>query len=172
MRNLSFWIHDENVLHNHNISHYSLDSSLTERSKSVFYSSTIGRIMAGWQTWQHQPWEDVCVAPLANRGIPPIQAQTGYSKSVLETLWSGAKQWFMMVPDDSLLVGHMKPRVSDFGRSQHYFYVFLMYIHLYPTNSMPDILRTTRFNDLSTGGISYGAFYSCVTVCKTMGTVY
>jgi hypothetical protein len=108
-----------------------------------------------------ETWESVAVHAHANRGgMSAVKAQTGYPSSVLTLLWESARPHFSKTITSD---GFFKQRERELWRSQHYFYVFLMYIHHYPTdNRMPDFLVTTKLRNDDCGGISKTTFYNLI----------
>ena len=87
------------------------------------------------------PIEDRCTTGGQRRNRSPTEAQTGYCEETLDELWSGARQHFSVV----FRGGAFQQRQRDTWRPKHYFFVFLMYIHLYPAkDNCVDALRTQK----------------------------
>ena len=75
-------------------------------------------------------------------------AQTGYCESMLNEFWTGAKPYFSMVYSEDVF----RVRTRSTWKSKHLFYIFLMYIHSYPTKdrfSIPQysFIYLSYFND-------------------------
>ena len=90
-------------------------------------------------------WSDIAVNYGDRRGgwgeRGTTEAQTGYCEAALDELWTTAASHFTL----SFRNGAWNPRQREMWRSKHYFYVFLMYTHLYPAkDNCADILRTQR----------------------------
>ena len=82
------------------------------------------------------------------------EVQTGYSDATLNELWAGASLHFGYTLSD----GTWKKRTKDMHLPMHYFFIFLMYIHLYPVKDTAlGILRTT-----SVMRMSFNFFYKNV----------
>lgn len=76
--------------------------------------------------------------------------QTGYSEDALDEMWTGARAHFEMCYYN----GPWRRRTRSTWRPKHYFYMFLMYIHVYPpTDNCVDTLRTQKIH-----GMTYSSF--------------
>lgn len=83
------------------------------------------------------------------------EAETGYDADTLNALWAKAQPFFCQVPDKR---GGFKPREKELWKGQHYFYLFFMYIHDYPTEEVgPTFLRTSKISNLQ-----LDTFYKCI----------
>jgi len=92
-------------------------------------------------------WNDLATNNNADRSRTAVEAQTGYCSATLDVLWAGAMEHFIQIPGDGRRGGgrHFKRRSREMWRAQHYFYILLMYIHLYPPeDNMIDVLQTAK----------------------------
>ena len=100
--------------------------------------------MGSWDSW-----DDVATNVNEDRSRSAIEAQTGYRPETLDELWNGkAERYFILIPGKrrrGSRTRSFETRKREMWRSQHYFYIFLMYIHLYPPeDNMIDTLVTSR----------------------------
>mmetsp|Transcript_7073 Transcript_7073/g.12768 ORF Transcript_7073/g.12768 Transcript_7073/m.12768 type:complete len:301 (-) Transcript_7073:227-1129(-) len=113
-----------------------------------------------------EPWEEVAAGSSKGRSfrhssrgggqLSTCEIQTGYAPSVLTELWSSAAPHFVRHRDKNSRSTWVH-RTKQMWRSQHYFYVLLMYIHLYPPhNNMVDILVTSRVH------VDFNCFYKMI----------
>ena len=100
-------------------------------------------------------WKEIAVNGNKERGRRSgPEAQTGYSAGALDELWAGAEPYFSMCFYD----GALRKRTRELWRPVHYFFVFLMYIHLYPAkDNCVDILRTKKL-----AGVEYSFFFKVI----------
>ena len=98
------------------------------------------------QGWEQ--WADISRNNDADRSRPAVEAQAGYCAETLAVLWAGAEDFFTLIPRGKRGrrgQRRFKQRRREMWRAQHYFYIFLMYIHCYPPeDNMIDTLETTR----------------------------
>ena len=90
-------------------------------------------------------WDTIAVNYDDSRGNfgerSTCSAQTGYCEETLDELWDGTRDHFSLCFNR----GAWRRRQREEWRSKHYFYVFLMYIHIYPAkDNCVDILRTQK----------------------------
>jgi len=90
-----------------------------------------------WETWGN-----IGINPEADRSRHHSAAQTGYAPATLDVLWTSAEPSFTLIYEGN---GRYKTRQEEMFKAQHYFYIFLMYIHTYPEeDKMIDTLETQR----------------------------
>lgn len=94
-----------------------------------------------------EPWGDVADNPGRFRSRDVIEVQTGYREETLDRLYSSARQHFERYRDKT---GSLVKRSTEVWKSQHYFYIFFQYIHVYSAavcDAIQDVCRTSKLKD-------------------------
>ena len=112
-----------------------------------------------WEEWEDVAKHNGRVKRKRSRGTRSVvQVQTGYLPETLDELWAGAAPYFMHVHNGG---GKFSGRVRSIWRAQHYFYIFLCYIHRYsPGDNFIDEIQTAKLHGVD--NITVAQFYKDV----------